>query len=67
MTVATIYCVSCGKVVPTHGQLKPCLKCGGVEFTTRPEFDQAITYNDRRFLRSLRIAAPPKPIREEQP
>lgn len=59
--MAALFCNRCGREVKNRGQMKPCLKCGSLEFTTRPEFDQALTLNDRRFLRALRIEAPPKP------
>ncbi len=55
---ATLYCDRCGRKATKDeaGDLKRCLKCGALEFTTRPEWPQGLTYNDRRFLKSLRIA-----------
>ena len=58
--MAALWCTNCGAEVKHEGQLKPCLQCGSLEFTTRPDFDQALTVMDRRFLRSLCIALQPK-------
>jgi len=60
-----LFCKDCGasQDVPIGGYVNECKVCHGVAFTTiprdrtQPKVPWALTTNDRRFLKSMRIAA----------
>lgn len=56
----TLYCQTCGRgeTVSGPGILPDCRICGPTTWrtATEPRVDYVVTHNDRRFLKSIRVA-----------
>lgn len=60
MTFTGLYCARCGDRQQERHAGKRCIKCGSIGFANTLRlvpWPKTLTYNDRRFLKSLQIAS----------
>lgn len=59
MGTQSLFCAACGLEAPIGVEMQPCAACHGTLFVpaTWISWDAALTENDRKFLKSIRVAA----------